>query len=209
MCTNVFNTIAHLVKSQVRNMRKVTTEGEHLNPDCDSVPGRRWPTPERRWLTIEQIAARYQLSVRTIANMMDDGRLPFYKVGRAIRFDPVECDRAMRAFRRASKFDTFVQDAGNVDCDIVPADQDCTDQPSEQHKRRSRRTIRPKKTFAAELLIFALTCLFGLPRLASACPGTASQEDFPVVVPRVSSTQGSNQRGHRTPWPGGYGYHNN
>lgn len=61
--------------------------------------------PEQRWKTTKQLAARYQLSVRMIAYLTTDGVLPCYKVGHTLRFDPVECDEAMKAFRRASRFD--------------------------------------------------------------------------------------------------------
>ena len=60
---------------------------------------------EQTWKTIQQMAARYQLSVRAIAYMTEDGRLPYYKIGHSVRFDPAECDKAMRAFRRASKYE--------------------------------------------------------------------------------------------------------
>jgi excisionase family DNA binding protein len=51
------------------------------------------------------MAARYQVSVRTIFYMAEEGSLPYYKIGRSLRFHPVECDQAMRASRRASKYD--------------------------------------------------------------------------------------------------------
>ena len=57
------------------------------------------------WKTTVEMARRYQLSIRTIAYLVADGVLPVYKVGRAVRFDPLECDHAMKAFRRASQFD--------------------------------------------------------------------------------------------------------
>lgn len=37
--------------------------------------------------------------------MAKDGTLPYYKIGHAVRFNPAECDAAMKAFRRASHFD--------------------------------------------------------------------------------------------------------
>lgn len=58
------------------------------------------------WKTIKQMAERYQLSVRMIAYLAADRTLPSYKIGHALRFDPVECDQAMRAFRRNSRFDS-------------------------------------------------------------------------------------------------------
>jgi hypothetical protein len=60
---------------------------------------------DRSWETTEQLAKRYQLSIRMIAYMAKDGTLPHYKIGHALRFDPLECDQAMKAFRRASIFD--------------------------------------------------------------------------------------------------------
>lgn len=50
------------------------------------------------------MAARYQVSVRAIFYMAENGRLPYYKIGRSLRFHPAECDEAMRVFRRASKY---------------------------------------------------------------------------------------------------------
>ena len=60
---------------------------------------------DRDWKTTEQLAKRYQLSIRMIAYMAKDGTLPYYKIGNAVRFNPLECDQAMKAFRRASRFD--------------------------------------------------------------------------------------------------------
>jgi hypothetical protein len=51
-----------------------------------------------------QIAARYQVSVRTIDYWCDDASLPFYKRGGIVRFDPTECDQAMKVFHRRSRF---------------------------------------------------------------------------------------------------------
>ena len=51
------------------------------------------------------MAGRYHLSIRMIAYLVEDRILPVYKIGHAVRFNTVECDLAMRAFRRTSKFD--------------------------------------------------------------------------------------------------------
>jgi len=78
-----------------------------------STPAKISDPKDQSWKTIQQMADRYQVSIRTIANMMEDGRLPYYKIGRAVRFDMAECDRALRAFRRASQFgdDTLEEDS--------------------------------------------------------------------------------------------------
>ncbi len=43
------------------------------------------------------IANRYQVSIRTITDWMSNGTLPYLKMGtRTVRFDPEDCDRAIR-----------------------------------------------------------------------------------------------------------------
>ena len=64
-------------------------------------------TPEPQLLkTRHQMAARYQVSVRTIGYWCTDGTLPFYKHGGVVRFHPQECDDALKAFRRKSRWET-------------------------------------------------------------------------------------------------------
>ena len=46
-----------------------------------------------------KIAGRYGLSPRPILTFMADGKLPYYKFGYIVRFDPEECDRAMARYR--------------------------------------------------------------------------------------------------------------
>jgi len=53
------------------------------------------------WLTKREIAERYNLSERQIDYLREKEVLPFYVVpSRCIRFDPDECDEAMKRFRR-------------------------------------------------------------------------------------------------------------
>jgi excisionase family DNA binding protein len=126
-------------------MSNVASKKADEKPNCDSDPGRSQAAPKQRWMTIEQIAARYQLSVRTIANMMEDGRLPYYKVGRSIRFDPEECDLAMRAFRRASKFDTFVETEAAITSTNAPETENADSLPSRPvyKPRKPAKPVRP------------------------------------------------------------------
>ena len=81
--------------------------GPKPNQTVERITLRRSKTArsEQRWKTAKQMAARYQLSVRMIAYLTADGVLPCYKVGHALRFDPAECDLAMKVFRRGSHFD--------------------------------------------------------------------------------------------------------
>lgn len=51
---------------------------------------------EIRLLTRRQQAARCGLSVRTIDDMLSKGILPFFKIGKSIRFDPTEVEEALR-----------------------------------------------------------------------------------------------------------------
>ena len=50
-------------------------------------------------ITIRELARRYQVSQRTVHNWKKEGRLGYYKLGRAIRFHPAESDQEIRAFR--------------------------------------------------------------------------------------------------------------
>lgn len=53
------------------------------------------------WLNKKEIAERYNLSERQIDYLREKRVLPFYVVpSRCIRFDPKECDAAMKRFRR-------------------------------------------------------------------------------------------------------------
>lgn len=54
---------------------------------------------EGPWRTKAQMAERYQCTVRTITNLMNRGVLPFIKVGRLVRFNVVECDKALGKYR--------------------------------------------------------------------------------------------------------------
>lgn len=51
------------------------------------------------------IAGRYTVSVRTVDNLMARGVLPFYKLGKAVRFSIPECDLALQAYRVRSRLE--------------------------------------------------------------------------------------------------------
>ena len=51
------------------------------------------------WRTRPQMARRYAVSLRSFDNWIAEGRLPMYKIGRSVRFDPAECDAALNMFR--------------------------------------------------------------------------------------------------------------
>jgi hypothetical protein len=50
--------------------------------------------------TTRGLAARYQVSGRTIQNWMCRKILPVLKIGRAVRFNVAACDRALARFER-------------------------------------------------------------------------------------------------------------
>lgn len=49
-----------------------------------------------KWLTTEQVAERYQLSKASVWEHVRSGKLPAHRLGRVLRFDPVEVDAAIR-----------------------------------------------------------------------------------------------------------------
>lgn len=80
----------------------------------DAVEGlSKQVTEEQVLKTREQIAARYQVSVRTVDYWREDGTLPFHKRGGIVRFHPAECDKAMKTFRQRSRWESSVDDEGN------------------------------------------------------------------------------------------------
>lgn len=53
---------------------------------------------EQKLVRKRQIARRYDVSERTIQEWAKQGKLPFHKIGYMVRFDPIECDRALERF---------------------------------------------------------------------------------------------------------------
>ena len=57
------------------------------------------------WLTKEQIAERFKCSIRTVTNLSRRKILPYYRLGRLIRYRAEECDEALSKVRSASILD--------------------------------------------------------------------------------------------------------
>jgi len=56
----------------------------------------------RRWRTKPQLAGHFRLSERTVTTLMRQRVFSYAKVGRLVRFDLAECDRAMESFKTRS-----------------------------------------------------------------------------------------------------------
>jgi excisionase family DNA binding protein len=54
------------------------------------------------WRLKQEIADYYRCDLRTITNLMRRRILPFVKIGRIVRFNIEECDRAMNKYKRPS-----------------------------------------------------------------------------------------------------------
>jgi hypothetical protein len=104
------------------------------------------------WKTIVEMARRYGISDRMVAYLAEDRILPTYKIGRAVRFDPKECDIAMRLFRRASKFDTQIQEELTTQLErnreLENHANSCAGDPRRLERPLNRK--RPKSTKAGE-----------------------------------------------------------
>jgi excisionase family DNA binding protein len=61
--------------------------------------------PAKIWKTKTEIAGHFQCHVRTVTKLMKRRILPFVKIGRLVRFDVAECDRAMERYRSKTIFD--------------------------------------------------------------------------------------------------------
>ena len=64
-----------------------------------------------RLLTKKAIAERYAVSIRTITTWMQRKIIPFMKPSeKMVRFDPVQCDIALKAFETKSIFEQSIQE---------------------------------------------------------------------------------------------------
>jgi excisionase family DNA binding protein len=52
--------------------------------------------PPQTWLTRKQLALTWSLSLRTIDTLLAAGKLPHFRIGGAVRFDPTEVETVMR-----------------------------------------------------------------------------------------------------------------
>ncbi|SPM43622.1 hypothetical protein P863_06635, partial [Mycobacterium numidiamassiliense] len=74
----------------------------------DIIPSNRYarrhldtPTPVgRRWASTNGVAEYLGVAARTVKNMIADGRLPSYRLGRLVRIDLAEVDAALEASRK-------------------------------------------------------------------------------------------------------------
>ncbi|WP_077081847.1 excisionase family DNA-binding protein [Mycobacterium numidiamassiliense] len=54
----------------------------------------------RRWASTNGVAEYLGVAARTVKNMIADGRLPSYRLGRLVRIDLAEVDAALEASRK-------------------------------------------------------------------------------------------------------------
>lgn len=73
------------------NISSIEEQSTELNPDV--------------YLTKEEIAARLRLTPRTVNEWMAKDILPYYKLGRTVRFRWEEVREAHVKFRKGGKFD--------------------------------------------------------------------------------------------------------
>jgi excisionase family DNA binding protein len=61
------------------------------------------------WTNKQGIAARYGCSLRHIGNLTKTRKLPYVKLGRIVRFNVADCDRAIKAFeiKSVGSFQSF------------------------------------------------------------------------------------------------------
>ena len=62
-----------------------------------ATPGSNTP-----WRNKKQLADHYGCSIRTIENLMRGRVLPFVKIRRFIRFNVIECDKAVEKYKQRS-----------------------------------------------------------------------------------------------------------
>jgi excisionase family DNA binding protein len=70
---------------------------EQLSIDLTSRPARR-----EALIDIAAVADRLGVSVRYVRRLVDEDRIPYYKFGRPLRFDPAEIDAWLEQARRGA-----------------------------------------------------------------------------------------------------------
>jgi excisionase family DNA binding protein len=66
---------------------------------------------KKPWIDKKAIASHFGCSVRHIGNLTRSRKLPYIKLGRLVRFDVDDCDKAIRAFevKSVGSFQSFSQ----------------------------------------------------------------------------------------------------
>lgn len=59
----------------------------------------------REWATKGDLARHFKCSIRYVTELMQRRVIPYVKIGRFVRFDLAECDKAMEQFRMTSRYD--------------------------------------------------------------------------------------------------------
>lgn len=59
----------------------------------------------KSWKTKREIACHLKCNIRTVTKLMKRRILPFVKIGRIVRLDLDECDRAMEKYKSKSLFE--------------------------------------------------------------------------------------------------------
>jgi excisionase family DNA binding protein len=59
----------------------------------------------KSWKTKREIASHLKCNIRTVTKLMKRRILPFVKIGRIVRLDLDECDRAMEKYKSKSLFE--------------------------------------------------------------------------------------------------------
>lgn len=57
----------------------------------------------KRVVTINEYADEWSVSVRTVRNWMRDKIIPYTKIGRLVRIDPIKADEALEKFERKAR----------------------------------------------------------------------------------------------------------
>lgn len=83
--------VIHIPKWRRTQKHMDECKRQTANPDSNSP-----------WRNKKQLADHYGCSIRTIENLMRGRVLPFVKIRRFIRFNVIECDKAMEKYKQRS-----------------------------------------------------------------------------------------------------------
>ncbi len=76
-----------------------------MKENTSTTTGHESAHPESEYLTKIEVAQLFQLSTRTIDSWIAQGRLPYYRIGRTIRFRRSDIREYLDRHYRVGRFD--------------------------------------------------------------------------------------------------------
>jgi excisionase family DNA binding protein len=77
---------------------------KNIATDADKIPPTNKPFSKEVWLTLLEVATTLSISIYTLYSWCRKGLLPYYKIGREIRFAETEISETIKKYRRTGRW---------------------------------------------------------------------------------------------------------